>query len=454
MDPYHNSSSVFQDQHLENYYDSSSSPSPFHSVRTDHYQHPHTSATSSSSSSRSSASPGAANVVGNTVSVTSTARMKTYSVASVPQQTRHARRIYVGGIPPNYIDEDGLRIFLSTVIAQGLREENDHSYVLSVYINHKKCFAFVELKSIELATACLDLDGMIMKNVVLRVLRANEYKPELIPQLLNKVIRFDLSGFQFGSISASSATGMPGLGGSTGGAGTGGGGGVAGIGGNHSYHHHQSIMEGGGDDNFMERTLESIIQFSNLGGLEAGSITIVGFPFDENISNKKNTSTLRGIGCINTPKQFRSLIRKYRYGYIDNPEYFEENQIDLSKMKVLDVGDVLAGKNSEETKSNLSTTISELILRGSVPFVIGGSLDLSYYSISGLLTGSGNRVATIYVSAHGDIKILEDSRFYGSRSPNSQISCQGRYVSFGAQVSALLAVCFCSNFTSFSLSLL
>jgi hypothetical protein len=382
---------------------------------------------------------GAANVIGNTVSVTPTARMKTYSVASVSQQTRHARRIYVGGIPPNYIDEDGLRIYLNSVIAQGLQEENDHSYVLSVYINHKKCFAFVELKSIELATASLDLDGMIMKNVILRILRANEYKPELIPQLLNKTIRFDLSGFQFGSISASSATLLPGMGGGTPGAG--GGGGVAGgIGGINQYHHHQSIMESGNDDSFLERTLESIIQFSNLGGLEPGSITIVGFPFDENLTSKKSNSTLRGIGCVNTPKQFRSLIRKYKYGFIDNPEYLGDNQntgsssIDLSKMKILDVGDVLAGKNPEETKNNLSTTISELILRGSIPFVIGGSLDLSYYSISGLLNGSGNRVATIYVSAHGDIKILEDSRFYSARSPNSQISCQGRYVSFAAQV--------------------
>jgi hypothetical protein len=134
---------------------------------------------------------------GSTVSVTATTRMKTYAVANVPQQTRHARRIYVGGVPPNYIDEDGLRDFFNSVIAQGLGEDNDQSHVLSVFVDQKKCFSFIELKSIELAAACLALDGIVMKSIVLRILRANEYKPELIPvALTHKSLHLDLSGFQ------------------------------------------------------------------------------------------------------------------------------------------------------------------------------------------------------------------------------------------------------------------
>ena len=34
------------------------------------------------------------------------------------------------------------------------------SYVLSMYINEKKGFAFVELPTMELTTACLSLDGI------------------------------------------------------------------------------------------------------------------------------------------------------------------------------------------------------------------------------------------------------------------------------------------------------
>jgi hypothetical protein len=116
------------------------------------------------------------------------------------QQTRHARRIYVGGIPPNYADEEALKYFLNSVIAKGMSVENDNTYVLSMYINQKKCFAFVELRSIELATACLDLDGIIYKKVILKVLRANEYKPELIPpSMLGKPIVLDLTSFAFGT---------------------------------------------------------------------------------------------------------------------------------------------------------------------------------------------------------------------------------------------------------------
>ena len=43
-----------------------------------------------------------------------------------------------------------------------------------------KFFAFVELKTIELTTACLDLDGIVYHGAVLKVHRANEYKPELV----------------------------------------------------------------------------------------------------------------------------------------------------------------------------------------------------------------------------------------------------------------------------------
>ena len=70
-------------------------------------------------------------------------------------------------------NEDDIKIFLDSVIAKGLGENNSRSYVLSVYINHNKCFAFVELKNIELTTACLDLDGIIYKKIIMKILRAN-----------------------------------------------------------------------------------------------------------------------------------------------------------------------------------------------------------------------------------------------------------------------------------------
>lgn len=329
---------------------------------------------------------------GATVSVTPTTRMKTYGVANVPQQTRHARRIYVGGIPPNYTDEDGLRDFFNAAISHGIGEDNDHSHVLSVYIDQKKCFAFIELKAIEIASACLELDGVIMKNIVLRILRANEYKPELVPPSMNKSIRFDLTGFQFGiSNNAGSTTG--------------------------------EFNEGS-----TEKTLDSIIQYNNLNVLESGSVIIVGYPYDD-LATRKCAAT-RGVGSAHAPKIMRNSIRKFKYGVVENSEYGQ----DLSKLKILDIGDVIGGKSPDETKTNLTTTVSELILRGGIPFIVGGSNELIYSSISGLMNVVGGNICTIDIASRMNTRLLEDSRFCQLRSTNAAFpSCEGRFVLFGAQ---------------------
>ena len=127
----------------------------------------------------------------------------------VSQQTRHARRIYVGNIPSGYADEELLKAFLNNIVAKGLGEENDNSYVLSVYINLKKFFAFVEFKSVELTTAALELDGLLYHNSVLKVLRANEYKPELVSTPTMPPIKLHLLASAFGPPTGACAVGPP-----------------------------------------------------------------------------------------------------------------------------------------------------------------------------------------------------------------------------------------------------
>lgn len=326
--------------------------------------------------------------------------MKTYAVGTVnvAQQTRHARRIYVGGIPPNLIDEDGLRSFINAVVAQGLGEENDHSYVLSVYINHKKCFAFVELKSIELATACLALDGIMMKNVALRILRANEYKPELVPAAMNKVIHFDLSGFQFGNPVSSSG----------------------------GLHHTES------DEGFTDRSFDSLIQSANFLSMEPGTVVLLGYPYDE--TPKK--AVIRGAGSTAMPKTLRNLIRKFKFGAVDNAEYGS----DMSKLRVLDVGDILGGKQAEEGRANLSMVLTELLLRGGVPFLIGGSNDLVYPSWKSATGLSKVPVSIVSLGSKVEPRILDDLVQLSSTDETSTESKSpevGTYVLFGAQGSSL-----------------
>ena len=203
---------------------------------------------------------------------------------AVSQQTRHARRIYVGGIPLGFADEESLKSFLNAVISKGLNEENDNSYVLSVYINQKKCFTFVEFKSIELTTACLELDGLIYHSSVLKVLRANEYKPELLPPSHNPPIKLYLPASAFGT---------------------------------HTSGVNQQLCccdsPGGANDLRLDY---SFIQMSPVTSVESNSIAIIGFPYDDSIRR-----TTGRAGSSVSPKAIRNILRKQGAGSLFNPEY-------------------------------------------------------------------------------------------------------------------------------------
>lgn len=115
------------------------------------------------------------------------------------QQTKHARRLYVGGIPPN-TTEDQLGDFMTDLIYRSVPSaaEDGVPAIISVYINHEKCFSFVELKSIELTTTCISFDGVKYPHIgggsTLRVRRPNDFKPELVaPSVLNKTLPVNLS---------------------------------------------------------------------------------------------------------------------------------------------------------------------------------------------------------------------------------------------------------------------
>lgn len=102
------------------------------------------------------------------------------------QQTKHARRLYVGGIPPGTTEEE-LGAFFGETIAKAnmaTRDDIPGPAIVQVYINHEKCFAFVELKSVDLTTACMGFDGVKYPHragmSILRVRRPNDYKPEQV----------------------------------------------------------------------------------------------------------------------------------------------------------------------------------------------------------------------------------------------------------------------------------
>ncbi|XWS29316.1 hypothetical protein CRYUN_Cryun24cG0018600 [Craigia yunnanensis] len=103
--------------------------------------------------------------------------------AMTQQATRHARRVYVGGLSPT-ANEQSIAIFFSQVMAAiGGNTAGPGDAVVNVYINHEKKFAFVEMRSVEEASNAMALDGIIFEGAPVKVRRPSDYNPSLAATL-------------------------------------------------------------------------------------------------------------------------------------------------------------------------------------------------------------------------------------------------------------------------------
>lgn len=111
--------------------------------------------------------------------------------SAVPQQTRHARRLYIGQLPP-YVTEQELHDFFRSAIEQAVLPSSpgtvngklEEDPILSVYINHERRFCFLEFKTVEMTTACMALDGIdIHGKGQVKVKRPNDYNPTMAPKV-------------------------------------------------------------------------------------------------------------------------------------------------------------------------------------------------------------------------------------------------------------------------------
>ncbi len=91
------------------------------------------------------------------------------------QATRHARRIYIGGLPPNS-REDEVGAFISNALAAvGGTTAGPGASVINVYVNHEKNFAFLELRTVEETSNAMALDGVMYEGVAVRIRRPADY---------------------------------------------------------------------------------------------------------------------------------------------------------------------------------------------------------------------------------------------------------------------------------------
>ncbi|XP_068654043.1 splicing factor U2af large subunit B isoform X2 [Aristolochia californica] len=103
--------------------------------------------------------------------------------AMTQQATRHARRVYVGGLSPTANEQSVASFFSQVMAAIGGNTAGPGDAVVNVYINHEKKFAFVEMRSVEEASNAMALDGIIFEGAPVKVRRPSDYNPSLAAAL-------------------------------------------------------------------------------------------------------------------------------------------------------------------------------------------------------------------------------------------------------------------------------
>jgi splicing factor U2AF subunit len=93
------------------------------------------------------------------------------------QATRHARRVYVGGLPPTANEQSIATFFSHALAAVGGNTAGPGNAVVNVYINREKNFSFVEFRTVEETSNAMALDGIMFEGVSVRVRRPNDYNP-------------------------------------------------------------------------------------------------------------------------------------------------------------------------------------------------------------------------------------------------------------------------------------
>lgn len=106
-----------------------------------------------------------------------------FPFAGGTQATRHARRVYVGGLPLSANEQSVATFFSQVMAAIGGNTAGPGDAVVNVYINQEKRFAFVEMRTVEEASNAMSLDGLIYEGVSVRVRRPSDYNPSMAATL-------------------------------------------------------------------------------------------------------------------------------------------------------------------------------------------------------------------------------------------------------------------------------
>jgi splicing factor U2AF subunit len=127
------------------------------------------------------------------------------------QQTRHARRVYVGGITEAHGTEQDISSFFETTLRSCLSDKDKppegSPLIGRVYLHAERGFAFLEFPSVQMTSACMQLDRLVWKGTPLKIKRPNDYQPHKLPpaSMNAPLITLDVTKLEFGGGPAAQA---------------------------------------------------------------------------------------------------------------------------------------------------------------------------------------------------------------------------------------------------------
>ncbi|KAG2564146.1 hypothetical protein PVAP13_8KG388700 [Panicum virgatum] len=125
------------------------------------------------------------------------------SLARHLEDTRYARRVSVGGLPPSANEQTVAIFFNQAMAAIGGNTAGPGDAVVDVDMNHDRGFALVEMRLTEEASNAMALDGILFEGVPLKIRRPPGYKPSeaaaLGPSMPSRCLNLAAVGWTPGS---------------------------------------------------------------------------------------------------------------------------------------------------------------------------------------------------------------------------------------------------------------
>ena len=141
--------------------------------------------------------------------------------------------------------------------------------------------------------------------------------------------------------------------------------------------------------------------------LRPGRPVLIGFPQDEGVRRNGGRA-----GAAEAPRE----IRRWLYRLVP---WDCETDVDLTSLRLLDLGDVRIEGSLEDTQAALGEVVGAVLRKGAIPVVLGGGHETAYGHYLGYVA-AGGEVAVVNVDAHLDVRPLIDGKGH-SGSPFRQM---------------------------------